>query len=366
MCSSFSSLTHDAQQFLQVKFKSEVEKRGGDFKDTVYNFGEEEGECWALCRWLRARKYDYNEVVTMITEATALRADAKTSDFYPDPKAALGCDANVYFAQFPQLYTGFAKNGAPLFISKAGVLNVDAVECITTLDGILKFHWYIMMHDFGDRLRAQKKENDKFKRFECVIVLDLAHLTTTQLGSRALAIIKEQSKIDSLCFPETMSKMVIVNAPVFFAASWRLIKGWLDPRTTSKIDVISSRTSWEKKLKEFIDDDQLPEDYGGSGPNTTETLDSTAPGDMKRLRTVVMYLRYVYIIQHMTWSLSIRPLTFLYLLVATRPQPLRSWKVRRWMSTFGLDRWVVPRFPFMTKRRFCLPGWRAWNVNTWV
>lgn len=275
----------------QTKFKAEIEKRDDKFKDTIYNFGEEEGECWALCRWLRARKYDVTEVVKMVEEATEVRAEAKTHDFYPDPKAALGCDSALYFAQFPQLYTGYAKNGAPLFISKPGVLNVDAVECITTLDGILKFHWFIMMHDFGDRLRAQKKEQNTFKRFECVIVLDLAHLTTAQLGKRALAIIKEQAKIDSLCFPETMSKMIIVNAPVFFAASWRLIKGWLDPRTSSKIDVISGRTHWEKLLKEYVDVDQIPNDYGGTGPNTVETLDSTSPGDMKRLRTVVLACR---------------------------------------------------------------------------
>jgi len=270
-----------------------VEKRGDEFKDTIFNFGIDEGECWALCRWLRARKFNYDDVITMIDEATTCRAEAKKADFYPEPKAALGCDGNLYFAQFPQLYTGVAKNGAPLFISKPGVLNVDAVECITTLDGIIKFHWYIMMHDFGDRLRAQKKADPKFKRFECVIVLDLAHLTTTQLSSRALAIIKEQSKIDSLCFPETMSKMIMINSPVFFSASWRLIKGWLDPRTTSKIEVYSGRSYWEKRLKELVDEDVLPSDYGGKFTNTVEILDSQSPGDMKRLRTVVMYVRYV-------------------------------------------------------------------------
>ena len=270
-----------------------MEKRGGDFKDTVYSFGEEEGECWALCRWLRGRKFVVDDVVKMIEEATEVRADAKTQDFYPDPKAALGCDAALYYAQYPQLYTGFAKNGVPLFISKAGVLNVEAVECITNLEGILKFHWFIMMHDFGDRLRAQKQENPDFKNFQFLTVLDLAHLTTAQLGSKALAIIKEQAKIDSLCYPETMYKMVIVNAPVFFTATWRIIKGWLDPRTTAKIDVISSRSKWETKLKELVDIDQLPSDYGGKGPDTTTTLASLSPGGMKRLETDLLACRYV-------------------------------------------------------------------------
>lgn len=147
------------------RFQSEVEKRGGDFRSTVYSFGEEEGEVWALCRWLRARKFIYDDVITMVEEATETRKEAKAKDFYPDPVEALYVDASLYFDQYPQLYSGVAKNGAPLFISKPGTLNVDGVECLTTLDGILKFHWYVMMHDFAQRLRDQKKKDPNFKRY---------------------------------------------------------------------------------------------------------------------------------------------------------------------------------------------------------
>jgi hypothetical protein len=227
----------------------------------------------------------------MVEAATEVCDEARQNDFYPDPKAALGCDVSLYEAQYPQLYTGFAKNKAPLFISKPGVLNVDAVECITTLEGILKFHWYIMVHDFAGRLRAEKAKYPDFNQFSCVCVLDLANLTTAQLGSRALAIIKEQSSVDSLCFPETMNKMVLVNAPRFFAATWSLIRGWLDPRTASKISVITSRKVWEKKLLELVDEDQLPSDYGGTAPDTNQTLAESRVGGMARLHTEVLYLR---------------------------------------------------------------------------
>lgn len=231
----------------------------------------------------------------MVQEATQTRAEAKKQDFYPDPKMSLGCDMSVYFAQYPQLYSGIAKNGCPIFISKPGVLNVEAVECITTLEGIVKFHWFVMMHDFASRLRAQKKADDNFKRFECLCILDLDKLTMGQLNSKTLAIIKEQSAIDSICFPETMNKMLIINGPRFFGATWSLIKGWLDPRTANKIEVISSRKVWTKRLLELVDEDQLPEDYGGKGPNTQDTIDKESfSGKMKRLITEVLYLRYVF------------------------------------------------------------------------
>jgi hypothetical protein len=278
--------------YLQFKFKEEVEKRDADFSSTIYSFGKEEGEVWALCRWLRARKFVYEDVITMIEEATLTRAEAKILNFYPNPKEALGCDMGVYFAQYPQLYSGVAKNGAPLFISKPGVLNVDAVECITTLQGIVKFHWFVMMHDFGQRLRNQKAKDPHFKRFECVCVLDLNHLTIGQLGSKALAIIKEQAAIDSVCFPETMCKMFIINGPRFFGATWRIIKGWLDPRTANKIEVISDPKSWKKKLLEHVDEDVLPVDYGGKGEDTQMSIENEAfSGNLIRMHNEVMYLR---------------------------------------------------------------------------
>jgi hypothetical protein len=218
---------------------------------------------------------------------------------------------------------------------------VDGIECITTLDGIIKFHWHVMMHDFANRLLEKKKANpEEFKRcvsacafarfgdqeqirriarrneerensnaccffiycfvlsscparFECFCILDLGGLTTAQLSSRSLAIVKEQAAIDSICFPETMHKMVIVNAPTFFTATWRLIKGWLDPRTANKIEVISSRSAYEKRLLELVDRDQLPSDYGGSGTDTNRTLQDSVQGDADRLDTRMMYLRYV-------------------------------------------------------------------------
>lgn len=314
-----------------MQFKTQVYQRNDDFIDTLYSFGKVEGECWCLTRWLRARKYILADVLTMVDEATKVRADAKAAGFYPDPKVALGVDTAIYIANYPQLYTGRAKSGVPLYISKPGVLNVDAIECITTLDGIVKYHWHVMMHDFANRLRATKEEDPDRKRcvqqvrraceanlfhtmissyfrssllhlnicrFECLCVLDLAGLTTAQLTSRALAIIKEQSAIDSVCFPETMHKMLIVNSPTFFTATWRIIKGWLDPRTAAKIEVISSKSAGEKRLLELVDADLLPTDYGGNAKDTETLMDESGAtggvGGAYKVTNKMMYTRYVF------------------------------------------------------------------------
>lgn len=275
-----------------IRFQAEVEKRGGAFQETLYSLGASEEEAWALCRWLRARKFNYDDAITMVEEATECQAEARGKGFYPNPTDALGCDSAAYFAQYPQLYTGFAKNGAPLYISKPGRLNVEGVECLTTLEGIVNFHWYIMIHDFGKMLQNRQKEtNNEFKKFECFVIMDLGQLSLGQITTKAKDIIKAQSTIDSLCFPETMSKMILVNVPKVFSALWTVIKGWLDARTASKVELYSSTKSGHKRLLELVDADQLPSDYGGTATDTEEILKQSIVGEEKRIETKNFYVR---------------------------------------------------------------------------
>jgi len=273
-------------------FRDEVEKRGGAFKQAVYSFGEIEGEAHTLTRWLRARKYKINDVISMVEEAVECRASAMKDDFYPDGFQALGADPSIYLAQFPQLYTGKSKKGCPLYISKPGQLQADALDCITSLEGLLKYHWHIMVHDYGARLRKYKEENPSFCRFECFCILDLAHLSAQQLTSRCLDIVKKQAFIDSLCFPETMNKMIIVNAPRFFTLTWKVIKGWIDVRTANKVELYSSKSSATKRLLELIDVNELPSDYGGSAKSTISVLaEQAVSSDVKKMETHILRVR---------------------------------------------------------------------------
>jgi hypothetical protein len=275
----------------QVKFRDVVDRRGGEFRNTVYSFTSQEGEAYTLTRWLRARKYVYEDVVKMVEEATECRSQSRVHDYYPDPVAALGIHPCIYIRQFPQLYAGFAKNGCPIFISKPGMLNIDAVECVTSLDSIVNYHWHVMQHDYLKKLLAYKCKNINFVRFETITILDLDHLKPSQLNSRTLGIIKKQSSIDSLCFPETMNKMIIVNAPRFFSITWKIIKGWLDPRTSGKIEIFSSKVTMKERLLQLVDAVQLPEDYGGTAENTTTTMDRNIPSDMIRIATKLLTFR---------------------------------------------------------------------------
>ena len=215
----------------------------------------------------------------MVEEATQCRHEPSKRDFYPDGHAALGVEPSVYHAQYPQMYYGYAAGGHPLFISRVGRLNAEGVSCVTTMDGILHYHWHDMMHSYVKRLDRQRRKSDgSFKRYEVVCIIDLDGLTTGHITKRALDIIQKQTEIDSLCFPETLRRLVIINAPGFFALTWNIIKKWIDARTAEKICILgNNRSKWTAALRELVDDpDQLPSDYGGTGRNIERYLEQEA------------------------------------------------------------------------------------------
>jgi len=242
---------------------------------TVFSFqGAYEEAPYALCRWLRARKYNLADTIKMVEEATECTAGPRKHAFFPDPEEALSVESSLYIKQYPQIYFGHAKNGCPVFISQPGRLNIDGVSSLTNIPNIINFHWYAMMHEYVHHLDAMRKtSNGNFKRYECVCILDMSQLTAAKVGKRALNITKCQSAIDSLCFPETLNKMVIVNAPGFFSLTWKVARGWIDQRTAAKVDVVGSgKEKLLKKLSNYIDPDELPSDYGGNGKSIATFL----------------------------------------------------------------------------------------------
>ena len=82
-------------------------------------------------------------------------------------------------------------------------------------------------------------------------------------NSTTVRYIKEMVAIDSRHYPETLSKMLIINVPSFFSLGWKLITPFLDERTQRKIEIISGPAAWQARLRELVDPAKLPREYGG-------------------------------------------------------------------------------------------------------
>ncbi len=73
----------------------------------------------------------------------------------------------------------------------------------------------------------------------------------------------ESAQITAQCFPETSSKIHVINAPRTFSMLWNLFQPFVDPVTAQKVTV--SRSGYLETLKKDINEDMIPKEYGGKG-----------------------------------------------------------------------------------------------------
>ena len=85
-------------------------------------------------------------------------------------------------------------------------------------------------------------------------------------------------------YPERSDKLFIVNAPFWFAATWRVISPWIDPRTREKISILGG--GYKAELRSYIGAANLPEALGGDDP--TPMGQSTIELDMRAYAQAVL------------------------------------------------------------------------------
>lgn len=81
-----------------------------------------------------------------------------------------------------------------------------------------------------------------------------------------LAVVKEFASIDKEQYPETLGRLFIINTPSAFPFVWRMVKGFLDPGVTMKIQVLGNESEWKPVLFDFIGEENLSSTYGGLLP----------------------------------------------------------------------------------------------------
>lgn len=93
-------------------------------------------------------------------------------------------------------------------------------------------------------------------------VFDAEGLTLGMFDSNTRSFLSAISKIDSDNYPETLGKLLIINAPFVFHTIWSVVSTFLDERTLSKIKVVG--TDYKKDLFELLGGEQnVPTEYGG-------------------------------------------------------------------------------------------------------
>ena len=136
-----------------------------------------------LCRYLRARKFNVDAAALMISQSIARRDQDKPELIIAEgPEACLDCPERAFIKFYPHYYRGYDRSGRPILYDKVGQMNLQGVKCVTTLEGMVRYHWTTMLKNLADRYKEASSKGYANPRFGLVSVLDLAGLSHKTIG----------------------------------------------------------------------------------------------------------------------------------------------------------------------------------------
>ncbi|XP_043722351.1 phosphatidylinositol/phosphatidylcholine transfer protein SFH9-like isoform X2 [Telopea speciosissima] len=209
-------------------------------------------------RFLKARKFDLEKTVQMWSDMLKWRKEYGVESIVQDFVYDEFEEVQRYY---PHGYHGVDKEGRPVYIERLGKIEPTKLMDVTTVDRFLKYHVQGFEKNFSEKFPACSIAAKRHINSSTTI-LDVQGLNWMSFSKVAHELITRMQKMDGDNYPETLHLMFIVNAGSGFKLLWNTVKGFLDPKTTSKIIVLGNK--YQNKLLEHIDPSQLPDFLGGS------------------------------------------------------------------------------------------------------
>uniref|UniRef100_A0A0N5ABX5 CRAL-TRIO domain-containing protein n=1 Tax=Syphacia muris TaxID=451379 RepID=A0A0N5ABX5_9BILA len=133
-------------------------------------------------------------------------------------------------------------------------------------------------------IRSNEKKYNR--QLGTTVIIDLEGLSMDMIYMPAIKVITAMLSQLQEMFPDVIRRIFIINSPSFIQFAWSLISSCLAKQTKQKIQFLGA--DWKERLKEFIDESVLYENWGGTRP---------APTPYGHIRTggkVPKELRHVY------------------------------------------------------------------------
>jgi hypothetical protein len=114
--------------------------------------------------------------------------------------------------------------------------------------------------------------DDQNPIYKHIYVFDLSGVAVSHFSAGVRRVVKNVVVEMGNIYPESVTKMIFVNAPFIFRAIWGTITPWLHPITKEKTQIVGSGKAIIKAFeKAGVSIDNIPESLGGTCKKTTLT-----------------------------------------------------------------------------------------------
>ncbi|GKT61772.1 sec14 cytosolic factor [Colletotrichum tofieldiae] len=230
-----------------------------------------------LLRYLRARRWVPEDALTQFKDTEEWRAANDIDVLYQ----TIELDA---FEQSRRLYPQWLgrrdKRGIPVYLFEVKTLDNKTISNYEKLGkdssfskakfdgktpaGMLRlFALYENLTRFNQPFstQLQDREHKETPITLSTNIVDISGVSLKQFWNLK-GHMQAASQLATAHYPETLDRIFIIGAPVFFSTVWGWVKRWFDPITVSKIFILSPHEVLPT-LEQFIEPRNIPKQYGG-------------------------------------------------------------------------------------------------------
>ncbi|GBG29514.1 Phosphatidylinositol/phosphatidylcholine transfer protein SFH9 [Hondaea fermentalgiana] len=215
----------------------------------------------AFGRFLAGEKGNTEAAIQRWARTCEWRVEGKIDEILDQPHPRY----HVLKKHVPNYYCGRGKTGHPVYIDQPGKVKMKAVRRAGLKLSDLIFHFIYSSEALWSMIEPSEDGRT-------ISILDLNGVSMFDFAGEVVDFVKRTIALSGEHYPERAYRIYVINAPRFFAGVWSVVKPWVDEETRKKIGIFRSISTFKPVLLEEIDEDVLPEMYGGTN---TKPLDQS-------------------------------------------------------------------------------------------